>query len=122
LQSSVVHGSESSHSGLVVHDRRAVHGAEPQPLPPSQICGTSPTHSPPEHVSPLLQEFESSHGVPSGLAGSEQTPVLVSHVPASWHWSIAVHTTGSLPTHAPDWQVSVCVQALPSLQLEPFAT
>jgi hypothetical protein len=31
-----------------------------------------------------------------------------------------VQTTGFEPTHTPDWHVSVCVQALPSLQVVPF--
>ena len=54
--------------------------------------------------------------------GFEQAPVEVLHVPAVWHWSDAVHTTGLLPVQVPLWQVSVCVQALPSLQVVPFAT
>jgi hypothetical protein len=32
-----------------------------------------------------------------------------------------VHWTGFVPTQAPLWQESSCVQASPSLQLEPFA-
>src|SRR2546427_795162 len=42
-------------------------------------------------------------------------------VPAVWHWSEAVQTTGLLPVHTPLSQVSVCVQALPSLQAVPSA-
>ncbi len=34
---------------------------------------------------------------------------------------MARQTTGLLPVQVPPWQVSVCVQALPSSQLEPFA-
>jgi hypothetical protein len=30
-----------------------------------------------------------------------------------------VQLTGFAPVHTPDWQLSVCVQALPSLQLLP---
>ena len=56
----------------------------------------------------------------SSLAGLEQVPVAGLHVPASWHWSLAVQTTGFEPVHVPLWQVSVCVQALPSLQVVPF--
>ncbi len=44
-----------------------------------------------------------------------------SHVPATWHWSLAVHTTGFEPTHVPLWQVSVRVHALPSLHAVPSA-
>jgi hypothetical protein len=29
--------------------------------------------------------------------------------------------TGFEPTHAPAWQLSICVQALPSLHAVPFA-
>jgi hypothetical protein len=32
-----------------------------------------------------------------------------------------VQTTGFAPVHTPDWQVSVCVQPLPSLQEVSFA-
>ena len=45
-------------------------------------------------------------------------PVAGSHVPAGWHWSRAVQVTG-LPAQLPLWQVSVCVQALPSLHAVP---
>jgi len=55
------------------------------------------------------------HGVLFGLGGFEQTPVLVLQAPASWHWSSAVHVTGLAPVQFPPWQVSVCVQAFPSL-------
>src|SRR5437660_11305968 len=56
---------------------------------------------------------------PAG-AGLEQLPGAGSHVPATWHWSRAVQVTGLLPTQLPLWQVSVCVQALPSLHGVPF--
>ena len=32
-----------------------------------------------------------------------------------------VHRSGFVPVQVPDWQVSVCVQALLSLQVVPFA-
>ena len=62
-----------------------------------------------------MQALPSLHAEPSAFAGFEQTPVPVLHVPMLWHWSSAVQTTGFEPVHVPDWQVSVCVQALPSL-------
>ena len=37
-----------------------------------------------------------------------------------WHWSSAVQTTGLLPVQLPAWQLSVCVQASPSLQPVPL--
>ena len=73
------------------------------------------------HVSPLVQASPSLQAAPFVLAGVEQVPVAGSHVPATWHWSEAVQTTGLLPVQSPLWQVSVCVQALPSLQAVPFA-
>src|SRR5206468_4214888 len=71
-------------------------------------------------VSVCVQALPSSHGAPLSLAGLLQAPVVGSQVPAVWHWSAAVHTTGFAPTHAPAWQVSVCVHALASLQLVPL--
>jgi hypothetical protein len=71
-------------------------------------------------VSVLVQALLSEQAVPSGLAGLEHSPVAGSQVPASWHWSEAVQVTGSSPTQVPSWQVSVLVQALPSLQAVPF--
>jgi hypothetical protein len=72
-------------------------------------------------TSSIVQALPSLHDAPFALAGFEHTPVLVLHVPASWHWSCAAHTTGLDPVHTPDWHVSVCVHALPSLHDVPFA-
>jgi hypothetical protein len=47
-------------------------------------------------------------------------PVAGSHVPASWQASPPVHTTGAPAVHAPAWQVSPCVQALPSSHAVPL--
>ena len=41
-------------------------------------------------------------------------------LPDTWHWSRAEQVTGLLPWHVPLEQVSVWVQALPSLQLAPL--
>jgi hypothetical protein len=57
----------------------------------------------------------------SALLGLLQTPVAALHVPASWHWSLAVHVTGFAPWQAPSLHVSVLVQALLSLQAVPLA-
>src|SRR2546422_569814 len=54
-------------------------------------------------------------------SGFEQMPVPVLQVPATWHWSEAVQTTGLEPVQVPLWQEAVCVQALPSSHAEPFA-
>ena len=68
-----------------------------------------------------MHALPSLHAVPFGFAGFEQTPVPGPHVPALWHASLAVHTTGFAPEHVPDWQVSVWVHPFPSLHAVPFA-
>src|SRR5207247_9760832 len=83
--------------------------------------GFAPTQAPAAQVSVRVQASPSSHGAPLSLAGLLQTPDAGLQVPTVWHWSAAVHTTGLAPTQAPAWQVSVCVQALPSLQGAPLS-
>src|SRR5206468_393724 len=78
-----------------------------------------PVHTPPWQVSVCVQALPSLHAVLSLLAGSEHAPVAGLQVPAVWHWSEAVQTTGLPPVQRPLWQVSVCVQALPSLHAVP---
>src|SRR5438477_80064 len=73
-----------------------------------------PTQMPASQASVRVQALPSSQPVPSGLAGLLQTPDAGLQMPAVWHWSAAVHTTGLAPTQAPAAQVSVRVQALPS--------
>jgi hypothetical protein len=75
-----------------------------------------PTHSPPEQVSGPVQALPSLHAVPLGAEGFEHAPVSGLHVPARWHRSLGVHTTGFDPVQTPPWQASFLVQALPSLQ------
>ena len=72
------------------------------------------------HVSVCVQAFPSLHAVPFGAFGFEQVPVAGSHVPATWHRSLAVHVTGLEPVHVPAWHVSVWVHASPSLHAVPF--
>src|SRR5439155_849539 len=81
--------------------------------------GFVPTQAPARQVSLCVHALPSLQGGPLGLAGLLQAPVAGLQVPAVWHWSEAVHTTGSVPTQAPATQVSVCVQASPSLQAMP---
>jgi hypothetical protein len=40
-------------------------------------------------------------------------------MPASWHWSCAVHVTSWPPVHAPALQTSPRLQPLPSSHSEP---
>ena len=61
----------------------------------------------------------SVHAVPSGAAGFEQIPVAGSHVPVSWHASLAVQMTGLEPVHAPETHASDWVHPLASLQVVP---
>jgi hypothetical protein len=69
-----------------------------------------------------VQALLSLQVVPFGSAGLEHAPLVGLHVPAAWHWSAAEHATGFEPVHAPAWQVSLCVQVLPSVQVVPFGT
>ena len=81
-----------------------------------------PPHLPLVQMSFFMHASPSLQGVSSGAFGFEHLPVAGLQVPATWHWSEAAHTTGLLPVQTPLWQVSVCVQALPSLHVVPFAT
>src|SRR3989454_515672 len=85
-----------------------------------QVTGLLPTQLPLWQVSVCVQALASLQGVPFVAVGVEQLPVAGLHVPATWHWSRAVQVTGLLPTQLPLWQVSVCVQALPSVHGVPF--
>src|SRR5438034_3914989 len=80
-----------------------------------QVTGLEPVQVPFWHVSVCVQASPSSHAVPLELAGSEHAPVAGLQVPAGWHWSEAVQTTGSLPVPAPPSQVSVRAPRPPSL-------
>ncbi|MFO0756422.1 MAG: hypothetical protein U0359_08020 [Byssovorax sp.] len=78
--------------------------------------GFAPVQAPAWQVSVWVQASPSLQGVLSGLGGLEQVPVAGSQVPGSWHWSGEGQVTGFAPVQVPAWQVSVCVQALASLQ------
>src|SRR5438094_2245590 len=86
-----------------------------------QVTGLLPTQLPPWQLSLCVQALLSLQAVPLAAAGFVHWPVAGSHVPASWHWSEAVQVTGLLPTQLPPWQLSLCVQALASLQAAPSA-
>src|SRR5438093_588847 len=82
--------------------------------------GLAPTQAPAWQVSLCVHALASLQLVPLGLAGLLQAPVAGLQVPAVWHWSAAVHTTGFGPTQGTAWQVSVGVHALPSSQGGPL--
>src|SRR5262249_36889905 len=81
----------------------------------TQMTGFVPTQAPAWQASVCVHASWSSQPVPSALFGFEQVPLAGSHVPASWHWSSAAHTTGFVPVHTPPRQKSCCVHAFPSL-------
>src|SRR5262249_60228228 len=85
-----------------------------------QSGGLAPTQAPAWQASLCVHALPSVQVVPLGLFGLEQTPVVVSQVPAEWHWSRAVQTTGLAPTQAPAWQAAVGVDALRSGQGGPL--
>src|SRR5437867_4157399 len=86
-----------------------------------QTTGFAPTQLPFWQVSLCVQASPSLQAVPLVLfVGAEHTPVAGLQVPGSWHWSTE-QTTGFAPTQLPFWQVSLCVQASPSLQAVPSA-
>jgi hypothetical protein len=83
--------------------------------------GFVPVQTPPWHVSVCVHAFPSVQALPFGFVGFEQSPVAESHVPATWHWSCAVHVTG-VPAHVPPEQTSPFVHGLPSSHDAVFAT
>jgi hypothetical protein len=86
-----------------------------------QVTAFPPEHAPLWQVSVWVQALPSLHEVPFAAAGLEHWPVAGLQLPATWHWSDALQVTGLLPVQAPAWHVSVCVHALPSLHVVPFA-
>jgi hypothetical protein len=64
-----------------------------------------PAQVPPVQTSPRVQALPSSHTVPFAAAGFEHMPVVMLHVPTTWHWSILAHTTGLDPVQVPAWQL-----------------
>jgi hypothetical protein len=83
------------------------------------VTGFVPVQTPAWHESLCVHELPSLHVVPFGDVGLEHAPVAGLHVPATWHWSLAVHVTGFVPVHTPAWHESLCVHELPSLQVVP---
>ena len=88
-------------------------------LPSSQSVRAPATQAPATHWSFTLQRDPSSQGVPLGTGSVVHAPLAGSQLPASWHASGAVQTTGSPPRQAPASHVSRRVQSSPSLQRLP---
>jgi hypothetical protein len=85
-----------------------------------QVTALPPAQVPPWQVSVCVQELPSLHAVPFAAMGLEHAPLVGSHVPGAWHWSLAAQVTGAAPRQRPAWQVSTWVQTLPSLHALPF--
>jgi hypothetical protein len=64
----------------------------------------------------------SLHAVPSTFGGLLHMPVVALHVPALWHWSLALHWVLRLGSGAQTlfWQVSPHVHGLPSAHTVPL--
>jgi len=77
---------------------------------------------PPSHAAARVHDFPSLQLVPSFAFGFEHTPVAGVHVPAMWHWSLAVHVTGLDPVHTPDWHVFVWKQRFELVHAVPSVT
>jgi hypothetical protein len=63
-----------SHAPATWHESLAAH-----------VTGFAPTHAPATHASVCVHAFPSLHVVPSAAVGLLHAPVVVSHVPATWH-------------------------------------
>jgi hypothetical protein len=87
-----------------------------------QTTEFEPVQVPAWQESVCVQALPSLQEAPFAATGLLQTPFEGLQVPTLWHWSLAVQVTGFEPVQVPAWQVSVCVQALPSLQEVPFGT
>ena len=63
--------------------------------------GLDPVQTPLWQVSVCVHTFPSLHAVPLPAFGFEQVPLPGLHAPATWHGSLAVHTTELDPVHVP---------------------
>ncbi len=86
-----------------------------------QVTGFEPVHTPAWQVSVCVHASPSSQAAPLAAAGSLQTPVPGSHVPSTWHWSLAVQVTRFEPLHTDETQMSWKVHTLPSSQATPVS-
>src|SRR5262249_38261528 len=104
--------------------QRSVFSLQPpmlQAFPAAEQSRGEPPQTPAVQTSLTVQNSPSSHAEPSALSGLEQMPLAGSQVPATWHWSSAVQTTGLAPTQVPAWQGSVWVRGVPALQAAALA-
>jgi hypothetical protein len=70
--------------------------------------GFVPVQAPLVHANDVAHRLAPpEQAVPSGAVGFEHVPVVTSHVPAAWHWSLGAQTTGLEPVHVPPVHVYV---------------
>ena len=88
-----------------------------------QVFAGPATQEPAWHLSLVEQRLPLEQAVPSGFRWYVHCPVAALQVPASWHWLLAVQTTGVPAAHVPEAsQTSSPLQAFSSAQLVPAAT
>lgn len=98
----------------------SVQASKVQAMPSLQVIAVPP-HLPAVHLSVAVHTRPSLQSVPSAAFGVEHVPVAGLHVPAAWQASMAEHTTGLPPLHAPAVQISLRVHASLSLHAAPSA-
>jgi hypothetical protein len=89
------------------------HAPTEHAAPAGHVVGFVPTHAPFWHESVCVHALLSLHVVPLAASGLLHLPVVLSHLPARWQPSCAVHVTAA-PAHLPFVQTSVVVQRSPS--------
>jgi len=85
-----------------------------------QVTGLPPPQTPVWQVLPVVQASPSLHAVPLATFVKPQ-PVLGWHTAATQGLLLPGHWT-AVPLQTPEWQESLAVHALPSLQPVPSAT
>jgi hypothetical protein len=90
-------------------------------VPQTPVAHVEPAvHAPDWQVSLLSHGLPSLQLMPSVALGFVQNPVAVLHVPATWHWSSAVHVTKLVPVQVPPWHDDDSVHAFALLHTVPF--
>ena len=85
-----------------------------------QVTGLIRCRRRPGSVSVCVQALPSLHDDPlAAFVCVEHCPVDGLHVPATLHVAAAGQSTGLEPTHAPAWQLSVCVQRVAVVAARP---
>lgn len=82
-----------------------------------QTVEVPPVQVPAWQLSLLVHALPSLHVTPFVFGGFVQAPAV--QIPASWHWSLAVHASGAPPLQVPAWHASLTVQTSLSLHVVP---